>query len=161
MSEHDDYTAGMTPATWPIGAAPTRSLGSRMRRARTFQRLFGEPLETIRLGRFTLRQQIGASTSGDLYAAYDDLLERKVAILLLSDDNTGESAERAPGLAEPQALTQFARTDAVRICDCGEFAGRLFIVLKSVGRETLRQSIARSQEYSCEQMLGLYTPLDR
>ena len=62
------------------------------------------------LGRFVVLDQIGSGGMGVVYAAYDSVLDRKVAVKLLRDDTSGETAavrqERL--LSEARAMAQLS-----------------------------------------------------
>ena len=58
-----------------------------LRRARLEQQLFPSLVSRpIRIGRFVLLSRLGAGGMGEVYAAYDEQLDRRVAIKLLSDE---------------------------------------------------------------------------
>ncbi|MGH2901005.1 MAG: protein kinase, partial [Solirubrobacteraceae bacterium] len=60
--------------------------------------------EPIRIGRFTLLERLGAGAMGDIYAAYDDQLDRKVALKLVRSGFVRKGDERL--LREAQTLAQ-------------------------------------------------------
>ncbi|MCA9689040.1 MAG: hypothetical protein KC636_05480, partial [Myxococcales bacterium] len=54
-------------------------------------RLFGDE-ERLRIGRYVILERIGQGGMGVVYAAYDEELDRKVAIKILSTDAADETA---------------------------------------------------------------------
>ncbi len=76
----------------------------------------GERLPTI--GRYIVRQRIGAGGSGAVYEAHDPQLQRAVAIKLIGTTNV---AQRARVTAEARALAQISSPTIVEIFDVAEF----------------------------------------
>ena len=58
-------------------------------------RLFGDPSPTARIGRFTVVRELGRGGTGVVHAAYDEQLERKVAVKLLHADGQDPGARAA------------------------------------------------------------------
>jgi serine/threonine protein kinase/tetratricopeptide (TPR) repeat protein len=94
-------------------------------------------LEPIRIGRFTLLEAIGAGAMGEIYAAYDDQLDRKVALKLVRGGSglTAKADERL--LREAQTLAQVSHPNVVQIYEAGTYNGRLFIAMELIRGKTL------------------------
>src|SRR5215813_9413966 len=61
---------------------PTSPVSSSMRKAQVRAALFHK-LVPVKVGRFTLLERLGAGSMGEIYAAYDDRLDRAVALKLV------------------------------------------------------------------------------
>src|SRR5882724_2480928 len=87
---------------------------SNVRKALVRAALFRKP-ELIRIGRFLLLEPLGAGAMGEIYAAYDDQLDRKVALKLVRSGSelTAKADERL--LREAQTLAQVSHPNVVQI----------------------------------------------
>src|SRR5690606_16205517 len=63
------------PAAFRVGAIDADRL-----RSAVASRLFGVEAEPVKIGRFTILSRLGAGGMGVVYSAYDDQLDRKLAI---------------------------------------------------------------------------------
>jgi tetratricopeptide (TPR) repeat protein/predicted Ser/Thr protein kinase len=90
-----------------------------------------------RVGRFTIIEQLGAGGMGKVYAAYDPVLDRRIAIKFVpwrrSDD---QGRQRA--LIEAQAMARLTHPNVVRVYDVGELGRGVFIAMELVEGETLK-----------------------
>ncbi|MCA9711478.1 MAG: hypothetical protein KDK70_36910, partial [Myxococcales bacterium] len=64
--------------------------------------------EPTRIGRFVVIKRIGEGGMGMVYAAYDDTLDRKVAVKLLHPRGSGSSDAKARLIREAQALARLS-----------------------------------------------------
>jgi tetratricopeptide (TPR) repeat protein/predicted Ser/Thr protein kinase len=112
-------------------------------------RLFGSPEEPVKIGRFTVLRRLGAGGMGCVYSAYDDQLDRKVAIKLLASVSTGEEAKRAQArlLGEAQSLAQLSHPNVVAVYDVGLFDQQVYVAMEYIEGVTLRQWVARSPSW--------------
>jgi len=90
-----------------------------------------------RIGRFVLLRRLGAGGMGVVYSAYDEDLDRRVAIKLLHDDLDDTSRRRMR--REAQALARLSHPNVVGVYEVGEHAGRLYLVMEHVQGKTLRE----------------------
>ena len=106
-------------------------------------RLFGPALApALVVGRFTLLERIGRGGMGEVYAAYDPALDRRVAVKLLRDDaprGPRDSAERGALLREARAAARLAHPSVVAVHEVGELAdGAVYIAMEHIDGLTLR-----------------------
>jgi tetratricopeptide (TPR) repeat protein/predicted Ser/Thr protein kinase len=87
--------------------------------------------EPTRIGRFVIIRRIGAGGMGVVYSAYDEELDRKVAIKLLHADRSG-SQGRARILREAQALARLSHPNIVHVYEVGEYDGQVFMAMEFV-----------------------------
>src|SRR5262249_50800759 len=120
--------------TDPRPPAPPNA--SSLRKAQVRAALFHRS-EPIRIGRFILLEPLGAGAMGEIYAAYDERLERKVALKLVRSGSrlTAHADERL--LRQAQTLAQVSHPNAVQIYEAGTYNGRLFIAMELVRGKTL------------------------
>ncbi len=90
-----------------------------------------------RLGRYVIVRHLGSGGMGSVYVAYDEELDRRVAIKLLHDTDDDAHA-RARMLREAQALARLSHPNVVQIHDIGELGGRIFMAMEFVEGTTLR-----------------------
>jgi serine/threonine protein kinase/tetratricopeptide (TPR) repeat protein len=117
----------------PFPAAP---VAARLRKAQVRAALFRK-LEPIKIGRFILLEPLGAGAMGEIYTAYDDQLDRKVALKLVRSGTevTVKADERL--LREAQTLAQVSHPNVVQIYEAGTYDGRLFIAMELIRGKTL------------------------
>jgi tetratricopeptide (TPR) repeat protein/predicted Ser/Thr protein kinase len=93
----------------------------------------------VQVGRFVVLGLVGRGGMGDVYAAHDPELDRKVAIKLLRGRaNHGPAGEgRARLMREAQAIAKVSHPNVVVIYDVGTFDGRVFIAMEFIEGNTL------------------------
>ncbi len=130
-------------AATPRAVRDPRRLGvatqDRLRQA-VHERVFGQPRDPVRIGRYPVLQRIGAGGMGIVYAAYDTKLDRKVALKLLHsapDDGPGR-IDQARLVSEAQALARLSHPAIIAVHEVGEHEGHVFIVMEFVDGPTLR-----------------------
>src|SRR5882672_9534246 len=88
------------------------------------------------IDRFIVLGLVGRGGMGEVYAAYDPELDRKVAIKLLRA--RGESSEgRTRLLREAQAIAKLSHPNVVVVYDVGTFGESVFIAMEFVDGRTL------------------------
>jgi len=91
------------------------------------------------LGRFVVLGLVGRGAMGEVYAAYDPDLDRKIAIKLVRADRSGNSADsRARLMREAQATAKVSHPNVVVVYDAGTLGARVFIAMEFVEGHTLR-----------------------
>src|SRR5690349_11211136 len=108
----------------PSSAAPRHSDPELWRvRDGVLNVLFGDPIPTRLLGRYTLVRKIGAGGMGEVHLAEDPQLHRRVAIKLLPAwENEGRDVTRKL-LHEARAIARLAHPHVVEVFDVGVHAG--------------------------------------
>jgi serine/threonine protein kinase len=89
--------------------------------------------------RFIVLGIVGRGAMGEVYAAHDPELDRKVAIKLLRGRGGAESADegRARLMREAQAIAKVSHPNVVVVYDVGTFDGRVFIAMEFIAGHTL------------------------
>ncbi|WP_434421184.1 tetratricopeptide repeat protein [Nannocystis pusilla] len=101
------------------------------------------PEPPSRIGRFTIIRELGAGGMGVVYAAYDEQLDRKVAIKLLhgaADHATTQGHARL--LREAQALARLSHPHVVAVYEVGSFLDHVFLAMEYVQGESVRAWLA-------------------
>lgn len=100
-----------------------------------------------RLGRYEIRELLGAGGMGQVYAAHDSELDRMVALKVLhpelSADNRGLVAERL--IRESRAMAQIAHPSVITVYDVGSVDGVLFIAMELIRGDTLGNYVRRTK----------------
>jgi tetratricopeptide (TPR) repeat protein len=93
------------------------------------------------MGRYIVLNQIGAGGMGEVYAAYDPELDRKLAIKLLrsvASSSSRGTEGRARLLREAQAMARLSHPNVVAVHDVGTFGEQVFVAMEFVEGSTLR-----------------------
>ncbi|MCA9654289.1 MAG: tetratricopeptide repeat protein [Myxococcales bacterium] len=107
-------------------------------RRRLEARLFGAPLEPVHVGRFALLRRLGSGAMGVVHLAYDEVLDRKVAIKLIRRDRSRSTTAEGM-LREAQAMARLSHPNVVQVYEAGEHAGGVFVAMELVEGQTLRE----------------------
>nr|WP_281404399.1 serine/threonine-protein kinase [Pyxidicoccus fallax] len=116
--------------------APTRTVDAPVR---TVSQEGALPRGTS-LGRYLILERLGAGGMGEVYAAFDPQLNRKVALKLLlpSGSEAAREEARLRLLREAQAMARLSHPNVVPVYDLGEFGDRVFVAMELVEGRTLR-----------------------
>ena len=113
-----DFAATLTQAS------PPREPGSR-----------DEPSVGPRLGRFTILERLGAGNMGVVFTAYDDVLDRKIAIKVLR----GGGAEASIRLMrEAQAMARVDHPNVVTVHEVGTSDDQVYVAMEFIRGVTLQ-----------------------
>ncbi len=102
------------------------------------------PAPPLRLGRYEIKDRIGAGGMGVVLAAYDPELAREVSIKLLRPMSRDPGARRARLLREAQLMARLSHQHVCAVHDVGMFAGQVFVVMELVEGGTLRRWLTTS-----------------
>lgn len=91
------------------------------------------------LGRYVLLEKLGAGGMGEVFAAYDPQLDRKVALKLLRSGSLSAEEGKARLLREAQAMARLQHPNVIAVHDVGELADRVFIAMEFVDGETVAE----------------------
>ncbi|MCA9718734.1 MAG: serine/threonine protein kinase, partial [Myxococcales bacterium] len=118
-----------------VGQEVPQDLEYRRKRAELRAKILGDPIQRFTIGRFQVLGRLGEGGMGVVYAAYDETLDRKVAIKVLR----GHASEAAQTrlLREAQALARLTHPNIVAIHEVGEHQGQTFLAMEFVRGESL------------------------
>lgn len=97
------------------------------------------------IGRYVVLALIGRGGMGEVYAAYDPELDRKIAVKLLrtrEDEPDGPTEGRTRLLREAQAIARLSHPNVVVVYDVGTFRDSVFIAMEFVDGHTLTHWLA-------------------
>src|SRR6478736_4600554 len=102
------------------------------------------------IGRYLILGLVGRGGMGEVYAAYDPELDRKVAVKLLrvkAGNGVTLTEGRQRTLREAQAIARLSHPNVVVVYDVGTFEEKVFIAMEFVEGNTVSywvQAAARS-----------------
>lgn len=89
------------------------------------------------LGHYVLLEKLGAGGMGEVFAAFDPRLDRRVALKLLRAGSLSAEEGKARLLREAQAMARLQHPNVIAVHDVGTFGDRVFIAMEFVEGETL------------------------
>jgi serine/threonine-protein kinase len=98
---------------------------------------------TLINGRFRLEEQIGSGGMSTVYRAFDEVLERSVAIKVMHASISQDGVQLERFRREARTAAQLSHPHIVTVIDAGEDEGHPFIVLEYIEGETLKDRIRR------------------
>lgn len=92
------------------------------------------------VGRYTILSRVGSGGMGEVYAAYDPKLDRRVAIKLLHR-NASLAPDRAQArlMREAQSMARVSHSNVVAVHDVGWFEGRVYVAMDYVDGTTMTE----------------------
>lgn len=127
--------------------------------ARVRRRLFGAPPSPIRIGRFMVLEEIGRGGMGRVYSAYDEQLDRKVAVKVLLDDEFPGEADRLRFRREAQALARLSHPNVVTVHEVGDSDGQFFLAMEYIRGQSLSRWLRTSPSW--QQVLEVFVQAGR
>ena len=99
---------------------------------------------TLLNGRFRLEEKVGSGGMSTVYRAFDETLERWVAIKLLHREISSDSDQLERFRREARAVASLSHPHVVTVIDFGEDDDHPYIVFEYVEGETLKDRLRRS-----------------
>jgi serine/threonine protein kinase len=99
--------------------------------------------ELDQIGKYKVQAQVGEGAMGIVYRALDPVLNRTVAIKVMSESVARDEALRGRFLREAQAAGSLQHPNVITIYDFGEVEGHLFIAMEFVEGQDLHEVMAR------------------
>jgi hypothetical protein len=113
------------------------------------------------IGRYTILAPIGVGGVGEVFAAYDPELDRKVALKLLrAHGGANDVRAQARLLREARAMARLAHPNVVAVHDVGAFGARVFVAMEFVDGLSLKEWLAAATRTRAE-ILGVFTAAAR
>ncbi len=108
-----------------------------------------------RIGKYQILERIGRGGMGMIFKAHDPMLDRTVALKVISSEIEVTDELRARFFREAQACARLSHPNIVTIHDMGEDAGRLYIVMEFLDGEELRHFITSRKMLPLEDKLSV------
>ncbi len=108
-----------------------------------------------RIGKYQILSRIGKGGMGSVFRAYDPMLDRAVALKIISSEADATEELRTRFFREAQACARLSHPNIVTIHDLGEAEGTLFIVMELLEGEELLQIIAQHRFVHLEEKLAV------
>ncbi|HWC86570.1 MAG TPA: protein kinase [Solirubrobacteraceae bacterium] len=112
-------------------------------------------------GRYRLAARIAAGGMSTVYRAFDETLERQVAIKLMNREVSADSDQLERFRREARAVAQLNHPHVVGVIDAGEDEGRPYIVFEYVEGETLKERIRRHGRLEVSEALAYAIEIGR
>jgi tetratricopeptide (TPR) repeat protein len=129
------------------GTEPTRVVGPALERGQA-------------IGRFVILGKLGSGGMGEVYAAYDPDLDRKIAVKVMREKLAGADGGAPLLLREAQAAAKLQHPNVVVVYEIGTFFDRLFIAMELVEGQTADDWIA-SHRPSWREVLDVFIAAGR
>src|SRR6185295_19721799 len=107
------------------------------------------------IGKYHVLGRIGRGGMGMVYKAHDPILDRPVALKVISPEIEVTDELRARFFREAQACARLSHPNIVTIYDMGEHDGRLFIVMELLDGDELRGLIAQRKALPLEDKVSV------
>lgn len=118
-------------------------------------RLFQIQAEPIRFGRYVLLSTLGSGGTGVVYAAYDDTLDRKVALKVLRPEITERGLGAKRLLREARAMARLSDPHIVVVHEVGEHDGQVFVTMEFIRGQNAAEWLS-DRERSTTEILEVY-----
>ncbi len=122
----------------PAGPPPEVLAGAENQRIKQMVKasLFAGAQAPVKIGRYTVVRPIGAGGMGMVYAAYDEELDRRIAVKLLRSGSSEQ--DRARLFREAQAMAKLSHPNVVTVHEVGTFEDQVYVAMEFVRGENLR-----------------------
>ena len=108
--------------------------------------------------RYTIVELVGTGGMSIVYAAYDRVLDRKIALKLLRDASPAQTTRLA---REAQAMARLAHPNVLPVYDVGTTAGRMFLTAELIAGQTLAKWIEAHADPSWREVVELFVQAGR
>jgi predicted Ser/Thr protein kinase len=113
-----------------------------------------------RIARFELRDLVGAGASGVVYRAFDEKLQRIVALKVLHGERQASPELSLRMLREAQAMARLSAATVVTVYDVGIEHGAVYLVMEYIDGSTLATWL-RSGPRSASEILAVFADAGR
>jgi hypothetical protein len=108
-----------------------------------------------KIGKYEVLERIGRGGMGMIFKARDPILDRLVALKVISTDVEITDELRARFFREAQACARMSHPNIVTVYDMGELEGRLYIVMELLEGEELKRLVAQRKALPLEDKLSI------
>jgi len=97
------------------------------------------------VGRYRIERVVGRGAMGTVYAAYDPVLDREVAVKVLRGDVPATEERRLRMLREARTLARIRHPNVVSVHDAGESGDVVYLAMELVEGESLDRWLTRGE----------------
>lgn len=124
---------------WKAAGKQDLDFDSQRLRNRLRAKMFGVDASPVTIGRFVVLDTVGSGGMGVVYAAYDEELDRRVAVKLLRSSREEDASVGKGRLQrEAQALAKLSHPNVVQVYEVGTFDDRVFLAMEFLSGPNLR-----------------------
>ncbi|MCB9565702.1 MAG: protein kinase [Myxococcales bacterium] len=105
--------------------------------------LFADAHAPVKIGRYTVVRPVGAGGMGMVYAAYDEELDRRIAVKLLRSDSSEHDQARL--LREAQAMAKLSHPNVVTVHEVGTYEEQVYVAMEFVRGQTLQEWLSEGE----------------
>ena len=116
--------------------------------------------ESARIGRFAVLRTLGEGGMGVVYSAYDEELDRRVALKLLRPGRDNSPRNQARMQREARAMAKLSHPNVVQVYEVGRFEEQVYVAMEFVQGRTLGVWM-RASERSWLDILGVIVQAGR
>ena len=117
--------------------------------------LFDRSYAPLRVGRFVLLRKVGEGGMGEVHAAYDEKLGRRVALKVVHPHRTDSPRSSQRFLREAQAMARLSHPNVIQLYEAGEHEGLTYLVLEFVEGPTLDTWLV-DESHSAAEILAVF-----
>ena len=104
-----------------------------------------------KMGRYTLVDKLGQGSMGVVYKAYDEMLDRYVALKTMVSDMTTDTELRKRFYQEARLAAKINHPYIITVFDLGEVEGQIYIAMELLEGEDLKSFLKEGKPLSMEQ----------
>jgi eukaryotic-like serine/threonine-protein kinase len=117
--------------------------------------------ERVIAGKYSLRREIGRGGMGLIWECFDEQLQRRVALKLMTPDNISSAMSRLRFEREARAIAQLRNEHVILVYDYGIDDGCPYIVMELLEGEDLESRMRRQERLSVPATLTLLKQIAR
>ncbi|MFN6163711.1 MAG: protein kinase domain-containing protein [Planctomycetota bacterium] len=95
------------------------------------------------IGKYVVRSQLGSGGMGTVYLAFDPLIEREIALKMLSSEQSGSDLAVQRFIQEARSIGKLTHPNVVAIYDIDRWSDQYFIVMELISGGSLSQTVRR------------------
>lgn len=97
---------------------------------------------------YAIREKIGEGGMSSVYSAEDLFSHRQVAVKVLKEDAASSYVEDIIRFKkEIEIVSKFVHPNIIKVYDCGEYGGTLYLVMEHLSGENLAQALQRGKSF--------------
>jgi tRNA A-37 threonylcarbamoyl transferase component Bud32/tetratricopeptide (TPR) repeat protein len=112
------------------------------------------------VGRYRLLQLVGRGGMGEVYAAHDPELDRRIAIKIMRADTLPNDVEAQRMMREAQAIAKLSHPNLVTVYDVGTEGHRVFVAMELIEGDTVAAWLDRKRR-SRDEILRVFIAAGR